>query len=149
MLQDPLNEYEDLLSMERYPDPADEERMYPFMPPDFNPDDNVVNRNYELFERRFRDACHFFVCDITGRSDGNAGWGGGKVRHYYLPHWDRAKSKRCRTDVYVDYSWYYVSLATQKWPGNRDARDFRRRIDIVSVSFYFCFPLGGGRSGVN
>lgn len=83
-IQDPLRDYEHLLSMERYPDPEDADRTYPFMPPDFNPEDNVVNRDYEVFERRFRDACHFFVCDITGVRSGEAGYGG-KVRDVYTP----------------------------------------------------------------
>lgn len=54
--------------MERYPDPDDAGRRYPLMPPDFDLRDNVMNKEYEVFERRFRDACHFFVCDMTGVS---------------------------------------------------------------------------------
>lgn len=66
--QDPLGEYAHLLAVERYPDPDDAGRRYPLMPPDFDPRDNVMNKEYEVFERRFRDACHFFVCDMTGVS---------------------------------------------------------------------------------
>ncbi|KAE8749014.1 hypothetical protein FOCC_FOCC004181 [Frankliniella occidentalis] len=66
--EDPVGEYGHLLAIERYPDMEDAGRKYPLMPADFNIEDNVMNKEYEVFERRFRDACQFFVCEITGKS---------------------------------------------------------------------------------
>ncbi|KAK3913460.1 Cyclin-dependent protein kinase inhibitor SMR15 [Frankliniella fusca] len=66
--EDPLGEYGHLLAAERYPDMEDAARKYPLMPADFNLEDNVMNKEYEVFERRFRDACQYFVCEITGVS---------------------------------------------------------------------------------
>ncbi|XP_034241049.1 uncharacterized protein LOC117645172 [Thrips palmi] len=64
--EDPLNEYRHLLVMERFPDPEDADRTYPLMPPDFDPEKNIMDEQYGMFEQRFLDACHYFVADITG-----------------------------------------------------------------------------------